>query len=58
MTDTIEDIEKREKFADALDYWAAQFMRGEGVFFGEHHFDQIADVLYEAAARVRNEAEQ
>ena len=58
MTDTIEGIEKRKKFADALEYWAAQFMRGEGVFFGEHHFDQIADVLYEAAARVRKEAAQ
>ena len=51
-------IEDREKLADALDYWAAQFMRGEGVFFGEHYFEQIAQTLYDAAKQVRKEAAQ
>ena len=58
MTDTIEDIKKREMLAQSLEYWAAQFIRGEGVFFGESYWDEISDILKEAASRVRKEAAQ
>ena len=53
MTDKKPMYEDQEAFADSLDYWAAAFMRGEGVFFGEHYFEQIAQVLYDAAEKAR-----
>ena len=56
MTDKKPTHEDLEAFADALDDWAAAFMRGEGVFFKEHYFEQIAQVLYDAAEKVREAA--
>tara|TARA_R100000315_G_scaffold36453_1_gene15190 strand:- start:363 stop:530 length:168 start_codon:yes stop_codon:yes gene_type:complete len=43
----------QEDLADALDYWAAAFMRGEDAFFKEEHHKEIAQILYDSAEEVR-----
>jgi len=56
MNEQNEISAQQASLADALDTWAAMFMRGEGVFFGEHHYEKIAQILRDAAEDVRKAA--